>query len=152
MPTYCVRFCGEGVGSFVRLVANRPTVLRFLSRVSGAVPVSPLQIVESLLLIRYSFFALPLVMHSSATRLRKQSQVLMYPAWPEDRATLGSDPSADWSPANGRSGGFHTKAARLAHCRCREKSDKSIFLLLHQIALTIGGTATTNSTHRTDNC
>src|SRR5580658_4070550 len=24
----------------------------------------------------------------------------------EDRATLGSDPSADWSPANGRSGGF----------------------------------------------
>src|SRR5271166_1959279 len=46
----------------------------------------------------------------------------------EDRATLGSDPSADWSPANGRSGGFHTKAARLAHCRCREKSDKSIRL------------------------
>ena len=39
----------------------------------------------------------------------------------EDRATLGSDPSADWSPANGRSGGFHTKAARLAHCRCREQ-------------------------------
>src|SRR5580658_2821603 len=56
----------------------------------------------------------------------------------EDRATLGSDPSADWSPANGRSGGFHTKAARLAHCRCREKSDKSIFLLLRDIALTIG--------------
>ena len=46
----------------------------------------------------------------------------------EDRATLGSDPSADWSPANGRSGGFHTKAARLAHCRCRGKSDKSIRL------------------------
>ena len=46
----------------------------------------------------------------------------------EDRATLGSDPSADWSPANGRSGGLHTKVARLAHCRCREKSDKSIHL------------------------
>ena len=44
----------------------------------------------------------------------------------EDRATLGSDPSADWSPANGRSGGFYTKAARLAHCRGKEKSDKSI--------------------------
>src|SRR5271166_5352218 len=44
----------------------------------------------------------------------------------EDRATLGSDPSADWSPANGRSGGLHTKAARLAHCRGREKSEKSI--------------------------
>src|SRR5271165_6866650 len=26
----------------------------------------------------------------------------------EDRATLGSDPSADWSPANGRSGGSST--------------------------------------------
>ena len=30
------------------------------------------------------------------------------------KAALGSDPSADWSPANGRSGGLHPKAARLA--------------------------------------
>jgi hypothetical protein len=70
----------------------------------------------------------------------RSPKVQEYPfASAEDRATLGSDPSADWSPANGRSGGFHTKTARLAHCRCREKSDKSIFLLLHQIALKIGG-------------
>ena len=32
----------------------------------------------------------------------------------EDRATLGSDPSAGWSPANGRSGGLYLKAVRLA--------------------------------------
>ncbi len=59
------------------------------------------------------------------TTLRRRSEQPQF-ASAEDRATLGSDPSADWSPANGRSGGFHTKAARLAHCRCREQSDKSI--------------------------
>jgi hypothetical protein len=31
--------------------------------------------------------------------------------------TLGSDPSAEWSPGNGRSGSLHTKAARLAQGR-----------------------------------
>src|ERR1700692_4456837 len=37
------------------------------------------------------------------TLQRRSEQSPFAPA--EDRATLGSDPSADWSPANGRSGG-----------------------------------------------
>ena len=52
----------------------------------------------------------------------------------EDKATLGSDPSADWSPANGRSGRLHTKAARLAHCRGREKAINPCLFSHHRMA------------------
>ena len=56
----------------------------------------------------------------------------------EDRATLGSDPSADWSPANGESGGLDLKATRLALAVPGTKAINPSVFELRQIALRIG--------------
>src|SRR5271165_6421085 len=57
-------------------------------------------------------------------QLNPREQTQFAPA--EDRATLGSDPSADWSPANGKSGEPAYRGRPASPCRCRNKSDKSI--------------------------
>src|SRR5579862_1939736 len=82
---------------FCSQACEPPVLLRFLFLVSGAVPVSPKPGTQCCINVKSCWFACA-GRTPSGTRPRKHvitSCCILWPAWPEDRATLESDPSAE---------------------------------------------------------